>query len=94
MRSNEPNWEKIMEKEWGRPIVHESGHALMAVIQEIPCRGIAKQRAADGGRFCTLVAQQTLNSKSPGYFLFLAAGAAAEELIYGNYDAFGRCRQD
>jgi len=59
------NWEQKMEQEWGRAFVHESGHALMAVLQGILCDGIYYQKED---------------------YLFLAAGAAAENLVYGDHD--------
>jgi hypothetical protein len=78
---------KEMEDEWGRAFVHESGHALMAVIQGIPCWGICLEVGGGGGKFCTLIPPQVLSERASAYYLYLAAGAAAEELIYKDHDA-------
>jgi hypothetical protein len=44
--------DETMEAEWERAFAHESGHALMAVLQGIPCHGICFEK--DSGKFCTL----------------------------------------
>jgi hypothetical protein len=80
------NWEQKMEQEWGRAFVHESGHALMAVLQEILCHGIYYQRTEKGGKFCTLIPPKAASERAKKDYLFLAAGAAAETLVYGNHD--------
>ena len=85
-----------MEEEWGRAFVHESGHALMATLQEIPCHGVFYQRSEKGGRFCTLIPPKPPTEWTKNDYLFLAAGAAAENLIYKNHDeeAAGADRKD
>src|SRR5579885_1684112 len=80
------NWEEKMEQEWGRAFVHESGHALMAELQEIPCHGIYYQRTENAGKFCTIVPPKPPSERTNKDYLFLAAGCAAENLIYGNHD--------
>ena len=49
------NWEERMEEEWGPTFVHESGHALMAVLCKVPCHGIYFERGSDAGKFCSLI---------------------------------------
>lgn len=80
------NWEEKMEQEWGHAFVHESGHALMAVLQGILCHGIYYQRTEKGGKFCTLIPPKPPNERTKEDYLFLAAGAAAEDLVYGDHD--------
>jgi len=80
------NWEQKMEQEWGRAFVHESGHALMAVLQGISCHGIYYQRTENGGKFCTLIPPKPPSERTKEDYLFLAAGAAAENLVYGDND--------
>lgn len=75
-----------MEKEWERAFVHESGHALMATLQEIPCHGVYYQRSENGGKFCTLIPPKPSDDRTTKDYLFSAAGSAAEKLIYGNHD--------
>jgi hypothetical protein len=83
------NWEKNMEKEWGPTFVHESGHALMAVIQGIPCHGIAFQKHPDGGMFCSLLPPVDPEQRSKKEYLISAAGVAAEQLVYPGRDSEG-----
>jgi len=80
------NWEQKMEQEWGRAFVHESGHALIAVLHKIPCHGIYYQRTEKGGKFCTLIPPKPPSEQKTEDYLFLAAGSAAENLVYGNHD--------
>jgi hypothetical protein len=80
------NIDAKMEREWGRAFVHESGHALMAVLQEIPCHGIFYEFHDDKGKFCTLADLPTPAEYSKGHYLFLTASTAAELVIYGNQD--------
>jgi hypothetical protein len=83
-----PNWEEKMEKEWGRAFVHESGHALMAVLQGIPCHGIYYE--LDSNKFCALIEPLPPPSEFvKRHYLFLAASSAAEEIIYGSPDEDG-----
>jgi hypothetical protein len=78
------NWNKVLEETWGRALVHESGHALMAVLQEIPCDGICFDKTAN--KFCTLAHLPPSEQYSPEHYLFLTAGSAAERIVYGNQD--------
>ncbi len=80
------NWERKMEEEWGPAFVHESGHALMAKIQGISCHGIYYEKGDSGGKFCALAPPKGASERTAGDYLFLAAGSAAEILIYGKYD--------
>jgi hypothetical protein len=85
-----------MEEEWGRPFVHESGHALMAVLQGISCHGICFEKGEADWKFCTLIPPPPNGEKSKSDYMVSAAGAAAEQLIYGNHDqeAAGADRKD
>jgi hypothetical protein len=47
---------KKMEEEWERPLVHESGHALIAVLEGIPCYGICFEKGEGIARLCALIA--------------------------------------
>lgn len=75
-----------MEQEWGRPFVHESGHALIAVLEGIPCHGICFERGEGTGKFCALIAPTAPGQKSRSNYTVSSAGSAAEQLIYGSYD--------
>jgi hypothetical protein len=81
------DWEKKMEQEWGRAFVHESGHALMAVLKKIPCHGIFYEKQS--GKFCALTDMPSSTELSQEHYLFLTASSAAELLIYGNVDDDG-----
>jgi hypothetical protein len=78
------NYEDVMEKEWGNAFVHESGHALVAVLKNIPCHGIYYEFLADGGKFCALANLPEQHADlSADHYIFLGSGSAAEQLIYG-----------
>lgn len=81
------DWEKVMEENWGRAFVHESGHALMAVLQNIPCHGIYFQKNTN--KFCALTNLPPESEYSKEHYLFLTASGAAERIIYGNEDEDG-----
>ncbi len=81
-----PDWNKVLEHQWGRALVHESGHALAAILHGIPCYGIFWQKSAN--KFCALSPAPTEYSRKD--FIFLAAGSAAEVVVYGPpYDEGG-----
>jgi len=82
------NWEEEMELNWGPTFAHESGHALMALLQGIPCHGIYFERDQDGGRFCASFANPSDQRSKSDYFVS-AAGVAAELLIYPNQNSGG-----
>jgi hypothetical protein len=75
--------EEEMEREWLPAFVHEGGHTLMAVLQQIKCEGIGYEM--DKGQFCTLITPPSGKPSEKDY-LCLAAGAAADCLKYGSYD--------
>jgi len=77
-----------MELNWGPTFVHESGHALMALLQGIQCHGIYFERGEDGGRFCALFANCS-GERSKKDYLVSAAGVAAELLIYPDRNSEG-----
>jgi hypothetical protein len=68
-----------MEAEWGPALVHESGHALVAVVKGMPCYGIYFER--DSGRFCAITGDHS-SGHSTNDYLISVAGAAAELLVY------------
>ena len=75
-----------IEADEGRAFVHESGHALMAVLQGIVCHDIYFDKL--GGKFCAIA---ELPSDPGDYihkdYLFVAASSAAELILIGNrYD--------
>jgi len=68
-----------------KPIfVHESGHAVMAVLQGLPCSGIFLHSESDGVRFCAIATPHEPLTK--GDYLQAAAGAAAELIFYEQFD--------
>jgi hypothetical protein len=77
--------EERLEARWGRALVHESGHALMAVRQLIPCDGIYYMKTCR--KVCNVAYLPPVSGYSPEHFLFHSAGSAAELLTYGNYDS-------
>jgi hypothetical protein len=78
------DWEKVLEETWGRALVHESGHALMAALQEIPCRGIYYDKTA---RKFSVIADLPMESEyTKKHYIFLTASSAAELVTYGNQD--------
>jgi hypothetical protein len=79
-------WEEKMEQRWGRVFVHESGHALMAILQGISCHGICYEKADDAGKFCALIPPSQSGECCRRNYLVYAAGIAAELLVYRNYD--------
>ena len=60
-------------------LVHESGHALMAVVHDIECPGICYERGA--GKFCT--PGRSPNPPEQWAYALAAGGVAAERVIYG-----------
>ncbi len=77
------------ESDVEQALVHESGHALMAVLQGITCPGICFDR--DEGKFCAPGPPPKPPEQWPRQdYLFSAAGVAAEKVIYGrNHDSAG-----
>lgn len=65
--------------DWERAFAHESGHALMAVLQGIPCHGICFER--DSGKFRTLTPLPSPGELSKKDYLVFAASTAAEILL-------------
>lgn len=78
--------EEKMEQEWGPVFAHESGHALMALLQGIPCSGIYFERG--DGKFCAVLASPSDTMSNEDY-LVSAAGVAAELLVYQNSNSDG-----
>ena len=77
--------DELLETNWGRALVHESGHALIAVLQAIPCHGIFWNKTIN--KFCVLAdVPADFNEYSQSHFLFSTAGSAAETVIYGDKD--------
>jgi hypothetical protein len=80
----------IDSEELKRVAVHESGHALLAIIHGIFCHGLffayepGESFAGHEGRFCTLFHNSP--PWSEGDYLHSAAGAGAETSYFGDYD--------
>jgi hypothetical protein len=68
-----------MEEDVVRALIHESGHAVVAVLQQILCDGIYYLK--DKRRFCTIAYFPTELLKE--HYLFYAGGVAAERIFYG-----------
>jgi hypothetical protein len=81
----EPDWNKVMEATWGRALVHESGHALTAVLEGIHCDGIYYDKSAQ--KFSTLIGPlPPPDQMNKRHYRFLLASSAAEDAIYGDHD--------
>lgn len=81
------DWNAEMEKQWGTAFVHESGHALMAVLKSIPCHGIYYEFLGEKGKFCALANLPDKHADlATEHYVFLGSGSAAEQLIYGEQD--------
>jgi hypothetical protein len=76
--------EEKLENQWGRALVHECGHALMAIRQKIPCDGIYYMKTYR--KLCNVAYLPPVSGYSTEHFLFHTAGSAAELLTYGDYD--------
>src|SRR5258708_19899681 len=78
------DWNKVLEEKWGHPLAHESGQALAAILQGIPCYGIYWKKGLGVGKFCALSPDPAeFNRRN---FVFMAAGSAAELLTYVSFD--------
>lgn len=82
---------RIDPEQLKRVAVHESGHAVMAVKQGIPCHGLffayEPSESQDGrvGRFCVPCGNYPPWGKND--YLQFAAGAAAERFLFGDYNS-------
>ena len=77
-----------MESDWHRAFVHESGHAIMAAMQTIPSYGIFLQKPK--GKACNPIDPLPPPSDlSDKLRLYLAAGNAAERIIFVEPDLAG-----
>jgi hypothetical protein len=76
--------EEKLEAQWGRALVHESGHALMAVQQKVPCDGVYYNKTYR--KLCNVAYLPPVSGYSTEHFLFHSAGSAAELLIYDDCD--------
>jgi hypothetical protein len=79
--------EELLEENWGRALVHESGHALMAVPLGVPCYGIYFHKTAN--KFCAIADLPPESGYSDVHYLFLTASSAAELIVYGSEDEDG-----
>lgn len=74
-------------------LAHESGHAMMSLIQGIICTGICFDRNAQS--FCTVSPpRERLEPWSNKDYLVSAAGVAAEKVIYGRDHVSGGAGAD
>jgi hypothetical protein len=67
-----------------RIFVHKSGHAVMAVLQGLPCSGIFLHSELDVGKFCCVATPHEPLTK--GDYLEAAAGVAAELIVFEEFD--------
>ncbi len=82
----------ISPDELRRVAVHESGHAVIAVVKNMPCYGFffsydPKDTPPAGelkGKFCVVVMNS--NPWKIDDYLQAAAGASAEQLFFGKYE--------
>jgi hypothetical protein len=63
--------------------VHESGHAIMAVLRGLFLSGVCF--CTSDQKYCTLTGMPSAKLSKDDY-LYSAAGMAAELVVYGNYD--------
>ena len=80
------NCEEKMEKVWGPVLAHESGHALMALVQGIPCHGIFAVK--EHLKFCAIYGSYP-PGRSKNDYLVSAAGVAGELVMYPNQESEG-----
>jgi hypothetical protein len=82
-------WE-LVAPHWNRVFLYESGHALMAVLQDMTCYGVAYRSDKDTA-FTSVPPLPT--QKTDAHRLFLGAGAgagsAAEATKYSGMSFFG-----
>lgn len=77
--------DELLETNWGRALVHECGHALIAVLQGITCHGVFWNKTVN--KFCVLAdVPADFSQYSKNHFLFSTGGSAAETVIYGDND--------
>ena len=75
-----------MVDDWLRAFTHESGHAVMAAVQSVHCHGIFLRKSP-------MIATALVPPLPPpseqtnGHRLFLAAGSAAEQVIFHKADS-------
>jgi hypothetical protein len=87
-----PGWETQSEKDWWHALIHESGHAVMGTLQGVRCHGVfvIKQTV----KACILTPPMPKSSDlSDELRLYLAAGSAAERVVFGKEDV-GASRGD
>jgi hypothetical protein len=68
-------------------LVHEGGHVLMANIQHIPCLGMFLRQV--GAKACNLINTLPKGDLPNELLLYLAAGNAAEVIVFGEADPDG-----
>ncbi|HXM97522.1 MAG TPA: hypothetical protein VN982_03515 [Candidatus Dormibacteraeota bacterium] len=87
-----PPWKTESEKDWWHALIHESGHAVMGTLQCVRCHGvfIIKKMV----KACILNPRMPKSSDlSDELRLYLAAGSAAERIVFGKEDV-GASRGD
>jgi hypothetical protein len=62
---------ELLERNWGRALVHESGHAIMAVLEGIECRGICYNKTLN--KFCAVTMLPPDSQYNKKHYLFLTA---------------------
>ena len=80
-------WE-LVAPHWNRVFLHESGHALMAVLQDITCYGVAYRSDKDTAS-TSVPPLPTQKTDAHRLFLGAGAGSAAEATKYSGMSFFG-----
>jgi len=90
------DWEQRVEEEWGRALSMRAATRSWLPFRESPATVFTSKRSEKGGKFCTLIPPKPADERTKKDYLFLAAGCAAEDLIYKGHDeeAAGGDRKD
>jgi hypothetical protein len=87
-----PGWKTQSEKDWWHALIHESGHAVMGTLQGVRCHGVFIIKKTV--KACILTPPMPKSSDlSDELRLYLAAGSAAERVVFGKEDV-GASRSD
>jgi hypothetical protein len=81
--------DQTTDRELEQVFIHESGHALVAALLNIPCDGICYQKDLDGGMFCAVFPGGHSAAVSKQECLVSAAGVAAELLVHPDRESEG-----
>jgi hypothetical protein len=81
--------DQTTDEELEQVFIHESGHALVAGLLNIPCDGICYQKDLGGGMFCAVLPGGHGAAVSKQECLVSAAGVAAQLLLYPDRESEG-----